>query len=80
MGHLLDLLFTSTQEMKLTLGMAMNFEGIPPLSSTCTSYLFFLLHSYGVFRHYFEAATASVGLELSVTGAIGFRTVHQVKF
>lgn len=30
-------------------------------------------------RHYFEAATASVGLELSVTGAIGFRTVHQVE-
>ncbi|CAO2842093.1 unnamed protein product [Amaranthus hypochondriacus] len=30
-------------------------------------------------RQYFEAAALTVGLEFSVTGALGFRTVHQVE-
>lgn len=39
-------------------------------------------HTYGRIdsaRQYFEAAAYSVGLKLSVTGALGFRTIHQVE-
>lgn len=32
---------------------------------------------YGIRRH-FESAEVAAGLQLSVTGALGFRTIHQV--
>lgn len=31
-------------------------------------------------RQHFESAEVAAGLELSVTGVLGFRTVHQVKY
>ena len=38
----------------------------------------FLKHLYGI-RLHFESAEVASGLELSVTGVLGFRTVHQVR-
>ena len=31
-------------------------------------------------RHFFERAEQICGLELSLTGALGFRTIYQVNF
>lgn len=39
-----------------------------------------LVYLHVVHSQYFEAAALTVGLEFSVTGALGFRTVHQVNF